>query len=666
MTVRLDFETRSKVDLKKVGGWKYAKHPSTQTLCLAYAIDDGDVGNWHRDHPRQNIEESPEPTALLDAIENGEIVEAHNAFFEWVIWLHVVAREHPRWPKLRQSQLLCSAAMAGALSLPRDLDRLVKALGLPESMHKDKVGERVMKKLSKPARPIKADPFREWHEKPEDLETLWSYNVQDVVAERAASKNMRNMSKTEFRLWRIDQKINARGLFLDRRVVDGAIKIIEDEHSKLNQELFELTDFQVDGASAVQNLQKWIDSKWPDRLYNLKAETIDEILDTSEIDIPDDVHRALTIRRTVGRTSVKKFYAMRDRMDTEDDRARDLMLFHAAHTGRWGGRGIQPHNFPRGSGIDQEIAAEAIMTGDRDWFELLYDDVTEGLSSSLRGAICAPPGKDLIVADFAAIEARVVCWLAGHETALQIFRNGVDIYKHLAASIYNVPNVEDVTPGQRFFGKQAILGLGFGMGAPKFQATCLKFGEDIDQTFAQEIVDVYRHDEYSEVRDLWSEYEMAAMNAIRNPGAVYEAGRCKWGMKGRWLFCQLPSKRLMGYFRPSIRPRETPWGAMRDCLTYMTLDTQTSQWIRVDTYGGKLTENVTQAVARDCLREAIFVVEAHETYTLVLHVHDELLSEVDEGEGDVKEFETIISKNVEWNKGLPIAAEGWRGKRFKK
>jgi DNA polymerase len=361
-----------------------------------------------------------------------------------------------------------------------------------------------------------------------------------------------------------------------------------------------------------------------------------------------------------------------------DNRIRDMLMYHGAGTGRWTGKMVQPHNFPRGSLKPKEagLACELIREDNKEFIEMLWgsDDpnakkaltVMEVLSSALRGSITAAPGNDLVVADYSSIEARVLVWLVGDKKALDVFHSGKDIYKDMAVSIYNVP-YEEVDDEQRRMGKQAILGLGYQMGPDKFKFTLWdSYDIHIELDLAQMVVDAYRI-RYAKVKAFWNHINECAIRAVKNPNRVVKVNdKVMFKFSKGFLRCRLPSGRTLYYRDPRIKKKELPWGGKADTLTYMNVDGKTKKWVRTDTYGGKLTENVVQAIARDFMGYGISNINDHGKYQIILSVHDELLAECPGGTGDYEEFEDLMATLPPWGAGCPVAAEGWQGIRYRK
>lgn len=654
-TIHLDFETRSTLDLKKCGLWPYAEARTTEVLCMAYAIEQGPVHLWHMAHPAVDIDESPAPLELFEAIHDRMYVEAHNASFERVIWMKKCLDKG--WPAIDDSLWRCSAAKAAAHNIPRSLEMASRAMGLP--LIKDKEGHKIMLKLCKPRKATETDQSP-WHEKPEELLKLWRYCITDVAVERLLSEYLLDLSPYETDVFLADQLINSRGIACDVGLVRKALSVVREMMIGFNAELSILTDGEVTQATKRAMIMNWLCDQGLE-IPDTQGVTLEAYIKKPGLD--PKLVRVLEICRDANKTSTAKYQAMNLRV-SKDNRIRGTLLYHGAGTGRWAGSGIQPHNFPRGAIQDMVTACQDILDGDATWLDMLYGNVMEFLSWTLRGALVAGPGKDLLVSDYAAIEARVVMWYGDEQEGLTAFREGKDIYKYMAQDIYHVA-YELINKVQRQMGKQAILGLGFQMGDKKFLATCAKYGIIITPEFSTMVVEAYRA-KYQGIVKFWDAVNQAAMNATLYQGRRFRVGRVQYARTKRFLFCRLPSGRMLAYYNPKIQPVETPWGEKRDAVTFMGVNPYTRQWERQSTYGGKLTENIVQATARDLMAAAILRAEATGQYPIVLSVHDELIAEVDEGTGDIHEFEALMCEDPGWADGLPVAAEGWRGKRYKK
>lgn len=659
----LDYETRSRADLKKVGAFEYSVHPSTRILCAAWRVG-----------TRENLKQAPIktwspflrecPDELIDALlDPAIIIEAHNALFEQVITANVLSRYVS---DRRQFQLLgigpekwnCTAVLAATHGLPRNLEGACLALELP--VQKDMEGRRLILKYCKPRKATKNDP-RVWHTDRNDLLRIIKYCVSDVEAETYLFLALPPLIAREREAWILDQKMNLRGFKIDREMVTTALEMIEKEVKTLTTEVQRITNGEVQKATQRARLLAWLKKNgvlFPD----LKAKTVEDALSVPGL-LSDEIRLLLIARQAASKTSTKKYTAfeMRSRFDC---RIRDFQIFHLAHTGRWGGAGVQPHNFPRGIPIDTPLAAEILKeTKDLDTLRLLYGEPMQVFASCLRAVIIPNEGKRLFVADYAAIEARVLFWVAKHFDGIDAYHTGRDLYRELATVIYGVA-LGDVTKEMREVAKRALLGCGYGMGVKKFFATCEQFGQPVPIDLAERAVLAYRT-AHAPVPELWSNLEKAAIAAVKNPGKKYSINRTTWFQRGKFLYCQLPSGRRLAYYGPTVRYEPTPWGDKRPVLFTWGVNGVTKKWENDRTWGGALTENVVQAIARDLLAEAILRIEKA-GYTVLFSVHDEIVAERKNGEGSLAEFEKLMAQVPEWADQCPVRVEGWDGPRYRK
>lgn len=673
----IDFESRSACSLRKSGSWRYSLDPTTEVLCLGFRLpywEKSDTELWHPAFPQLGIPESAERLEeLFYWILDGGLVEAHNAFFERAIWTNIVLPRHG-FPAIPSLQWRDSATKAAAHALPRALDDAGEALHL--SIRKDTAGHKLMMKLSKPRKPRKKE--REagvtgllWWESQELFEQLWAYCRQDVLAEEAVSRVLPDLNPLETQIYLMDQTVNQRGFRLDRAAITSARRLIESETKILNQQLAEVTQGKVTVATQRAKLLKWLEDDQGVVLPNTQKSTLDEYLTAQEgeetvpwLTLTPAAQQALTILRALGQSSTAKYETMQQWINP-DDRVRGGLLFHGAATGRWSGQGVQPHNFPKGKIKNMEEVWQVLKQENREAIAEKYGSVMTALSHALRGTIVASPGKLLYVADYAAIEARIVLWLAKDEDALDIFRSGGDIYCEMASEIYQKPINKKDHPDERALGKIAILGLGYQMGVLKFVATAASYGITIDDVMAEEVVSAYRN-KFWRVKKMWWDQEEAACEAVSLSGEVILCGRVKWYVHGNFLYCELPSGRCLAYPEPEIRERETPWGEMKAALTFKGVNTLNHKWQRQTTYGGMLVENITQAVARDLMAEAMLRCEQSGIYEPILSVHDEIIAEANKHLGNVSEFEQLVACCPPWATGLPVATEAWRGERYRK
>lgn len=697
MKIHIDFETRSTVDLKKTGVHVYAEHPTTDVLCCAYAIDDGPVVLWEPAGTQGYADD------LLEAVRRGGLVYAHNAAFEIEIWNNVMVSRYG-WPPLPVEQTRCTMAMAYSMSLPGALENVAPALGVDAK--KDDKGHRIMLQLCKP-RSYAEDGTPVWWDDPDKCERLYEYCRQDVEVERAVEKRMLPLSDREQKVWQWDQQVNARGIHVDIPSIEAADKIVAAQKDAYNEEIRTVTNNAVSTCQAVAQIADWLVYKGVPVPNGVSKPEIVEMLKID--DLPPDVARALTLRQEAGKSSTAKLTAMLHGAG-DDHRVRGTMQYHAAGTGRWGGRRIQPQNYPRQkmSEADIEAVFEIFNSVEpetaRRQIDMFYGPPMQVVSECLRTFITAGPGNELIGGDFSNIEGRMLAWLAGEEWKLEAFRDfdagrGHDIYTLTAALILG-KRPEDVTKEERqAYGKVPELALGFGGGVGAFNSMAAVYGVDMAANYdticeaapsdAEYALDAYeergqgdkRYWVASEVVKLgwrkrhvaivpyWGDLEEAACNATLNPGHVYTAGPSgrviKYVISGSFLWCRLPSGRVLCYPYPQIKPVKTPWGATKESLTYMGVDQQTRKWVRQKTYGGKLSENVTQAAARDVLVDGMGRVEVA-GYPVVMHVHDEAVCELEAGTGSTDEFSHLMSINSPWCAGLPIAVDAWRGQRYTK
>lgn len=668
--LHLDFETASRCNLKEEGLARYAEDPSTFTHCLAYAFDTTPVQILV---PRDfayclNL-------GVMSHVTEGGLVYAHNVAFELAIWNQIM-RPRFGWPELKPEQCRCTMAQAYAMALPGALENAAPALGIGE--RKDSAGKRIMLQLCQP----KADgAFYTPQTDPEKFSKLYEYCKQDVEVERALHARMMELSASEQDLWLLDYQINQNGILVDLKTIDKAIKLTASEKARLDQEMLKTTGGVVGSCSEVQLLVKWIRS----RGVELKGVAKADVLDALDGDLPKEVRQALHLRKEAAKTSTAKLLAMRNRA-CADGRVRGIHQFHGAGTGRWAGRGVQTQNMSRPrSDMDPQAIEDVIQhLDDRNYIDSMYGPVLDALSDCVRGMIIAPEGKDLVAPDFSNVEGRALAWLAGEEWKLDAFRafdakKGPDIYKLTYARSFGIP-VATVTKDQRQVGKVEELALGFGGGVGAFQSMAKNYGVKVPDDQANEIKKAWRN-AHPAITSYWYALEEAAVNALTKggPWPVGPRGRqVVYKKAGSFLWCKLPSGRVLCYPYPEIRKVVTPWEEEKDALTYMTVvdpsrklkiledPNSSGSWKRISTYGGSLAENVTQAVARDLLADAMKRLNRAK-FKIVMHVHDEAVCEVDSNDDTaLARIEKLMSQVPAWADGFPIAAEAWRGPRYRK
>jgi len=650
---RIDFETRSPVDLKRSGAWIYARHPQTEILCLSFKRGSGKTRIWVPEYFIETGTEIPELLAL--SIAEGDIFEAHNAFFERVIW-KFIAQTRWGWPELPPERWADTAAIAAARALPRSLDGVSQALGLSET--KDMTGHRIMLKLSKPRKPSKYNKAR-YHAKPKDFEKLYKYCIRDTRTAEGVSTTLGPLSAFERQIWELDQRINFRGVYCDREAIEGALKILSQLKREANERIVELTNGEIETISQVKKIVEFVNELGLS-ISSIAKDKVKTALDLPHLD--PIVREILELRQASARSSTAKYESMLERMDT-DNRIRELILFHGAHTGRWTGKGIQIQNFPQGSIKDPdeiETAIEIIKSGDSKLMSLMYSDPFDVLSSCLRGMLRAQPGSRFICADYSGIEARFLMWLVGETEAVEMFRSGADIYKVLASVIFS-KSIEEIEHDERELGKRGILGCGYQMAWKKFKVTCqVMYGITISESMAKRVVNAYRK-KYADVQRFWYAIEASAIKAVLRKGKRIDCGKVSCQYRDGFLWIRLPSERELAYYDPKIEDHPKFDKAQ---LTYMGVSPQSYKWERQTTYGGKLTENIVQASCFDVMAGAMLEIDLE--YPIVLTVHDEIVSEVLEGRGSLDGFCDIMATVPKWAEGLPLNVEGWEGLRFRK
>lgn len=662
--LNIDFETASTADLKRTGSYAYSVHPDTRVLCMAWAFDDDPVQIWR--------EGDPFPQAVANHVAYGGRVDAWNASFEFNIWNHALLRQVPALKPLWLTQLHDTMARAANYGLPLSLDQAASAARV--RVLKDKEGHSLMLRMCRP-RKINPDGSLEWwHEQdPERFDRLCAYCQTDVEAERAIGNALPEMTDAERQVWIMDQNINQRGVTLDLDLVRRLQALAERAARQGNWRMARLTGGAVNSVNAAAALLAYLKDKTAYPHGDLTKASVSARLD--DPDCMGHEREVLELRADVAKTSAAKLGAMLgavpyvgDILDGTLDTGvvRGLLQYYGAfRTGRWAGRLIQPQNMPRGtiSGGEilratQIIKAATDMDQCYDGVELLFGSVMGVVSSLLRACIIPRPGKLLSVADLAQIEARVLPWLAGQLDVLAAFAAGEDIYVKAAAGIYRVPETA-VDKAMRQIGKVAILALGYQGGKGAFQAMAQGYGVVVGDAEAEKIKTAWR-DANPKIVDFWWRLDAAARTVIQNPKQIVDVDKLRFGMVGTSLVIRLPSGRPLFYRDAQIITDDDG----QTSISYMGLNQYTRKWERLRTYGGKLTENVTQAVARDVMAHGMLTAE-RAGLEVVLTVHDEILAEVHQNTPP-DALENAMKSVPSWAAGLPVGADGWIGDRYRK
>lgn len=676
----IDFETRTAadVDLKKSGPWNYARHDTTEVLCLAYRLAGAARTQlW--------LPWWGPPTELFERIAKGENVNAHNAFFEKCIWVWQMTRKFG-WPDVPELQWRCSAARASVLTLPRALGNAAKVMGLP--VQKDSDGHAVMMRMCKPrkisARESKAgevvqinlktgkyetvplDGRAIYHDEVEDYRRLVNYCGLDVDTEFEMELRLPELNAREQVIWFLDQRINTRGIRVDRSTCEAAVRISDELNTRLNRQCNNQTNGLITTTRQLQALKNWVECRYPAvaPLTKLDKEKIAWLL--CQPDCPPDVAAVLKIRQEQGKVSAAKYQALLNGADRDDDRIRDLLMYCGASTGRWASRRAQVHNLPRdGFDFDRiEDVIGAIRSADVDFLAKVAGKPMAALSFSLRNCLIAAPDHRLMIIDYAAVEARGLAWLAGDIRKMNAFRAGNDMYVLAADDVRRLTGLNTGDAKEhRQLGKVCELALGYGGGVGAFQTMGSTYGVYVPDETADVIKKAWR-DAHPEIVDLWHSLERAAINAVKHAGKAFNANMITYWYTKPYLICRLPSGRRLYYVRPRIDMVEK-FGSRKPTLTYEGVDAYTRQWWRHDTYGGKLAENVTQALCRDFLVEGMINLE-NAGYPVVLHVHDEAVVEVPNGFGSLAEAERLMVAMPAWADGCPLAVAGFESERYRK
>jgi DNA polymerase bacteriophage-type len=667
--LHIDFETRSTVNLKKAGVHTYAQHPTTGIWCACFACDDGPVQTWQ---PGQ-----PCPRIIVDQVRNGGPIWAHNVMFERLIWQHILTPRHG-WPAPAFEQWECTMARAFAQALPGSLENAAAAVGLSET--KDAAGYALMMRMAKPRR-YNEDGTPVWWDDPDRLLRLIAYCRQDVVVERELCKRLYHLTALEHDIWQLDQVINDRGIGVDVELCEVARKLVERALRKLNAEIIKVSNGRISTVNSVKQIIDWCQARGLDKIDSIRADKLEELLIRD--DLPADVCRVLEIRQEASKASVKKIDALLNGR-SPDNRARGLLAYHAASTGRWAGRRFQPQNIKRPEDHDQDGLIKLVRTGSSSLVEMLGGPVLQVVGDILRGMIIPAPGKWLYAADFANIEGRALAWLAGEQWKVEAFESydrgeGPDIYKLAFNRAFGTP-FDEITSERRQVGKVMELALGYQGGVGAFQSMASVYRVKVSDEQADIFKRAWRF-AHPKTCALWTAVENAAIAAMTSNSrtAVLDSGKVAFHRAGSFLSIRLPSGRRLFYPYPKLMQLPTPFGWRKTMLTYKSAvnpsnahrlvedkenkDAVITGWGRISAYGGLLVENLCQAIARDIMAEAMLRVE-RAGFPVILTVHDEVVAET--GMRDVKEFEQLMEIRPSWAKDFPIVAKAWRGDRYRK
>lgn len=639
----IDIETFSDIDLIKCGVYKYADSPAFEILLFAYSIDNGEI------HIIDLASGNKLPEEIIAAIKSDTVIKtAFNAQFERVcLSKHLGILLDP-------SSWYCTAVQAAELSLPSSLADVGAALGLERQKMTE--GKELIKYFCVPCKPTKSNGGRT-RNMPKGTPEKWSlfkkYCKRDVDVERQIAKKleMYPISESEHRLYVLDQRINDRGVLVDLELARQAVKLNSIQTAVATEQAYTLTG--LENPNSVAQLKAWLTENGVE-IESLSKKAVAALADETDGDIQEMLH----LRLLMSKTSVKKYEAVM-RSVCKDGRVRGMMRFcGASRTGRWSGNILQPQNLPQNHLPDLTLARNIVKSGDFELLNMTFGNVPNVLSELIRTVLIPKPNYRFIVADFSAIEARVLSWLAGEQWRLDTFRNGGDIYCASASQMFRVPVEKQGVNGHlRQKGKISELACGYGgsVGALKNMGA-VEMG--VPEEELQGLINDWRNANPHIVK-LWTEVGNAAMKAIKEK-TIVTLGKLVFMYERGILFIRLPSGRRLSYIKPRIGTNR--FGG--DSITYMGVGAS-KKWERLETFGGKLVENIVQAIARDLLASAMINV-ANAGYNIVFHVHDEIIAEVPDGQGSVDEMCMLMSINPDWADGIPLSADGYECEYYRK
>lgn len=703
-TCHLDFETFNDRDLRKTGVHAYSESPYAGIYVLRWRLIDEEnkwivaEGDWRPG--------ADDPLELLAHVESGGKVVAHNAIFERTTWNLVLRRDFPHWPPLKIEQQDCTMARAAALALPQGLDMLASVLRTP--VQKDKEGYALMLRMCRPRGFDNGVPI--FDRDPEHIERLSRYCGVDVDTECVVDEALPRLSAEERRVWELDQRINDRGVLIDERAVQRAGDVAHEAIKRANERMWYLTDGDVQKVTQTRAIVEWLNKRGIPCESVAKGEH-EELIAGAELYGDTDAQEVVALRRAAGKASTAKYRAMRESV-SRDGRCKGMLNYHGAGPGRWAGRLVQPQNFPRVDPdrdlprvetlhefLETRMSAREIV----DSLEMLGIEPLETLSKALRSMFIAGPGNRLVGGDYSNIEGRLNAWISGEAWKLQAFREydagiGPDLYLLSYSRSFGTP-VAEVSKPQRQIGKVQELALGYQGSVGAYLNMAANYfikPHDVAKVAREAVSDeqwraaedkygsrnTYGLDRFDwcglfvtvsnwraahpDLVQGWWDLQDAAIAAVGSPGTKHFAydGKAAYIAANGFLFCQLPSKRVIAYASPRLIETD-PDGRRKLQIEYDAVDSVTKQWGPQRLYGGLQCNNVVQGTARDVMVNGMFAAEGA-GYPLILTVHDELLAEVSESFGSVEEFRSLMLSPVPWLQGCPLSAAAWEAKRYVK
>jgi DNA polymerase len=647
--ISIDIETFSDIDLGKCGVYRYAESPSFDILLFSYSIDDGQI----KLIDLASGEKLPEE--IINALMDASIIKiAFNANFERLCLMKYLCRVLGKEVYLDPSSWRCSEVQAAMLGLPLHLEGVAQVLKLEEQKMSE--GKTLIRYFCMPCKPTAANGGRTRNlpsDAPEKWELFKAYNIRDVEVELAIRKKLEKypIPEAEHDLYVLDQKINDRGFQADMNFVMQAITCDRQFSVAATEKAYELTG--LENPNSVAQLKDWLAGRGVE-VESLSKKNVKELVGETE----GEVKEALKLRLLMAKTSVRKYEAL-ERAVCSDGRVHGLLQFYGANrTGRWAGRLVQVQNLPQNHLEDLKLARDLVKEGRFEDIDLLFGNIPGVLSELIRTAFVPKEGHRFIVADFSAIEARVISWLAGEKWRLEVFASHGKIYEAAASMMFHVP-IEEVTKGSplRQKGKISELACGYGGGVGALKAMgALEMGVEEDEL--QGLIDNWRTAN-PRIVNFWWEVDKAAITAVKERTKTRTHGIIFTYQSGM-LFVTLPSGRNLVYVKPKLMLNK--FG--REGLTYEGIGA-TKKWERIETYGPKIVENIVQATSRDLLADAMLRLD-QAGFVIVAHVHDEVICEVPEGESSVEEICSFMSKGPKWAQGLPLTADGYECEFYQK
>lgn len=641
--LEMDIETYSDVDLIKCGVYAYADSPAFEVLLFAYSFDGEETKIIDL------AQGEPLPAEVKSAIFDENIIKtAFNANFERICLSKYFGR------RISPKSWHCSAVQAAMLALPRSLEDVGAVLGLEKQKMKE--GKDLIRYFCVPCKPTKTNGGRTRNlpcHAPEKWELFKTYCKRDVDVEKAIRYKLRNfpIPESEMEVYRLDQEINDRGILVDKKLVEQAVAGDLLYKEVVTKRAYELTG--LENPNSVAQIKGWLSEKGLE-IDSLSKQAVEELIQESD----GEVEELLKLRLLMAKTSVKKYEAI-ERSVCSDGRVHGLLQFYGANrTGRWAGRLVQVQNLPQNHIVDLELARNLVKQGRFEDVELLYDSTPKVLSELIRTAFIPKPGCRFLVADFSAIEARVLAWLSGEQWRLDVFSSHGKIYEASAAAMFHVP-IEEIKKGSplRQKGKIAELALGYG-GSVGALTSMGALNMGLMEEELAPLVSSWRSAN-PHITQFWWDVDAAAIKAVLEKKQT-RVGKISFEYKSGILFAALPSGRKLSYVKPRMALNKFD----RNGLTYEGI-AENGKWGRIETYGPKLVENIVQGTARDLLAEAMLRLKRYE-FDIVMHCHDEAICEVPVGEYSVEEVCGIMAIQPAWAKDLPLRADGYECEYYQK